>query len=762
MLVGEMSITTSKHTRPFGFYIVHIILALAAVWTLLGQLCLSATIMPTEPPKVVARCGRGVLLDIAEQRVLLVAGSPYEMGYQQGRLLKGHIREVIDNILLLARAGDAQQSDDFFKDTLNKIWARAGKFIDQRYLEEMQGLAAGANISLEQVQLANIFPEQFHCSGFALLGKATVDGKLYHGRILDYMTEVGLQDHAVVTVAKPNGYHAFVTVGFAGFLGSVTGMNDQHVAIGEMGGRGQGQWDGMPMTFLLRKALEEADNYDQAVDLFRKTPRTCEYYYVISDGKNADAGGLACTGDTFDVIGLGQYHSLLTQPVADTVLLSAGKRYQYLVSLVNDRFGKIDLDYALDIMNRPVAMESCLHRVLFAPADLNLWVANAVNVTQEKYAACYQPYYKYDFDLLLELIPETIPASAEAVPKPDTLDKLDKSDKSDKSSNADVHSSIIESNISAGKQAEVISGSVSANQSRPLAPLQQGHVQSLLEHYNIGNEPFAFNVKLIHHTVLYDVYNVSFPSAYVSDSPENNTVYCEYYSKPGNTKRGVVILMDILDGSMIASRILANGLVSSGIDACILTLPHYGHRRSGDLRRLTDNPELLMTSVQQAVMDVRRTARWLAANEKIDEKRIGICGVSLGGFITALAAGVDGQFPRVAIILAGGDLASVLMSDAKEVRSIRQEIANRGLSIEEFREFLMPIEPLTFADRLGNTRLLMINGKEDPIVPAECATKLADATNAEIVWYNTDHYGMIKYTLPMLKRVTRHFGGQKW
>ena len=54
----------------------------------------------------------------------------------------------------------------------------------------------------------------------------------------------------MLTVAEPEGKIPFVNVTYAGFIGSVTGMNAQQVSIGEMGGRGLGplgrRADGVP------------------------------------------------------------------------------------------------------------------------------------------------------------------------------------------------------------------------------------------------------------------------------------------------------------------------------------------------------------------------------------------------------------------------------------------------------------------------------------------------------------------------------------
>ena len=45
--------------------------------------------------KTLARCGAGFLEEVDGYRVLHVKGEPYEMGYQQGALLRDDIRENV-------------------------------------------------------------------------------------------------------------------------------------------------------------------------------------------------------------------------------------------------------------------------------------------------------------------------------------------------------------------------------------------------------------------------------------------------------------------------------------------------------------------------------------------------------------------------------------------------------------------------------------------------------------------------------------------
>jgi len=235
------------------------------------------------------------------------------------------------------------------------------------------------------------------------MNSATKDGTLYHGRVLDYAIDWGLQDHAVIVVAQPNGRIPFVNVTYAGFVGAVTGMNARHVSIGEMGGRGLGFWQGVPMAFLVREVLEKADGLDAAIEIFRDNPRTCQYYYVIADGQTNRAVGLEASWNKFSLINPNKAHPLLPKPVEDCVLLSAGSRYEELVRLAKAGHGTFTAETALRLMDRPVAMKSNLHNVLFEPKTTRFWVANA---SHDRRPAAEQKYQAFQLSELLKRTPD--------------------------------------------------------------------------------------------------------------------------------------------------------------------------------------------------------------------------------------------------------------------------------------------------------------------------------------------------------------------
>jgi isopenicillin-N N-acyltransferase-like protein len=356
------------------------------------------------------------------------------MGYQHGKLLKDLVRHNLTSIVDNKTEIGKEPKYVMYKMLRGGMHNRLKPHIPERYFDEMRGLAEGSEMEFDDILTGNLFPEAFHCSGIALMGKATKDGSLYHVRILDYMTEVGLQDSAVVTMYEPDDHHAWINIGYAGFIGSITGMNEHQITIGEMGGGGQGHWDGMPMSFLIRYTLEEATNLKDALRIYRDTPRTCEYYYVISDAKIPDARGVYTTpkqiqfvkpgenygmfdvplppkGDSggnrtmlkgFDIVESpvqiaitnekGKTIGFLNRQPEGAVIVSGDDRFKAFAERLQTHYGDVDGSLLQEMIKRPVSMKSNLHNAIFHPSTLEVWVANA---GPDAEPACNQPYYRY-------------------------------------------------------------------------------------------------------------------------------------------------------------------------------------------------------------------------------------------------------------------------------------------------------------------------------------------------------------------------------
>lgn len=339
----------------------------------------------------------GRLQWIDGQRVAVLWGSPEQIGTAHGTLLQDEARRCVESVMYTFGIASTIRTGRWFRHDLEAAYARLEPHIPERHKRETRAMAVALNMDPHEAEMLNVFPELFHCSGFAVFGSATAGGTLYHGRVLDYMTTIGLQDSATIFIIQPEDHFAFANVGYGGFTGSVTGMNAEGISLGEMGGRGEGNWDGVPMATLMRRALEECDTLEEVKTLWQTSPRTCEYYYVFADGKTSQAVGVAATPEKLEFVEPGAAHELLGDGIPDAVVLSAGSRLEELRRRVKEKHGSITIDDAIALMSRPVAMQSNLHNALFIPQQGILYVANAGH---DKPAA-EMPYVRLDLNALL-------------------------------------------------------------------------------------------------------------------------------------------------------------------------------------------------------------------------------------------------------------------------------------------------------------------------------------------------------------------------
>jgi hypothetical protein len=396
-------------------------------------LCIAIFLTSYLSAEVLQREGKGFLEKKQEQLIVHLKGSPYEMGYQQGVLLRPIIRKIVAQFIDGKKVGIVEERFQAFE----KVFPNILQYIPKAYLEEMEGLARGSDIALEKIQRLNLFPELFHCAGIVALPETTKNGNLYHARVLDYKIGEGLEKASVLMVVEPEDSHAFLHLSYAGFLGVITGMNEKKISLGEIGGLGYGRWEGCPMSFLMRSVLEKASTLEEAKAVFSETKRTCEYYYLIADGKSGEAISLYTTPQKVDWILPGNSYSLIQNPGVETKekivlspytlkawegltvlydhneeiggvffeqpknsLLMTGypkpERYPVLFTRFMEKTGHIDLSIMQDLIKPPVTCETNLHNAIFETSTLQVSISHASG----KEPASMQKYHTYSWEEL--------------------------------------------------------------------------------------------------------------------------------------------------------------------------------------------------------------------------------------------------------------------------------------------------------------------------------------------------------------------------
>jgi fermentation-respiration switch protein FrsA (DUF1100 family) len=94
----------------------------------------------------------------------------------------------------------------------------------------------------------------------------------------------------------------------------------------------------------------------------------------------------------------------------------------------------------------------------------------------------------------------------------------------------------------------------------------------------------------------------------------------------------------------------------------------------------------------------------------------------------------------VVVEAAGGDWLTITRGTTGPIAKRLLEQIGENPS-EETRRLVATIDPLNFVARLKGRPLLIQHGKNDSVVPPECAQKLFDAAHKpkEIQWLDSDH-----------------------
>ena len=184
-----------------------------------------------------------------------------------------------------------------------------------------------------------------------------------------------------------------------------------------------------------------------------------------------------------------------------------------------------------------------------------------------------------------------------------------------------------------------------------------------------------------------------------------------------------MVVLDILQGNGLVSRGAAMWLAQNGVAAMAITMPYYGPRRpaEGRHRMLTPDVERSIGNMRQTVLDCRRAVAWLAARPEVDADRLGVVGTSLGSFMGGLVAASEPRVHSVCLLLGGGGLVDAFYNHP-QAGLVAQALLLAGITKEKLKRQIAPVDPLTYADRLKEKKLLLIGASRDDVVPPEAMT----------------------------------------
>jgi hypothetical protein len=242
--------------------------------------------------------------------VLHIEGEPYERGFQHGRLLAPEILAYLRCSAALRSPASPADGWNNLRSLVNALFVRR---YEKEYLEEMKGIADGANsagarfegrpIDLVDVVGLNAWPEidtldgalaatptglegirfaqpqvrsmpvpkETHCSAFAATGPATADGKIVFGHITMFSLYPSLFYNVWLDIKPSRGHRVFMQTYPAGIQSGLDYyFNDAGILVCETT-LAQTRFDiqGMALASRIRQVLQYSESIDQAVDILK-------------------------------------------------------------------------------------------------------------------------------------------------------------------------------------------------------------------------------------------------------------------------------------------------------------------------------------------------------------------------------------------------------------------------------------------------------------------------------------------------------------
>ncbi len=240
--------------------------------------------------------------------VIKLRGDAYHIGYEEGRLLKKEIHSASEGIetYLKKQLPVPLAGKWLIHFSMDRAWKKMEPFISYEDFLQIKGLADGAGIPLKTMERLHALPEVYPswCTNGAYWGKATKDGRMIALRNLDWNRGIGIHRDAAVKFIEKPGRQAYVNLGYAGFSGVLSGMNDAGISLGQIGAVSKDEsLEGTPMPFLIKEALENASNLESAKTIFETAARTRGYNYVAASAEERKAFVFETTHSHFAVFG---------------------------------------------------------------------------------------------------------------------------------------------------------------------------------------------------------------------------------------------------------------------------------------------------------------------------------------------------------------------------------------------------------------------------------------------------------------------------
>ncbi len=242
------------------------------------------------------------------------------------------------------------------------------------------------------------------CSSFGVWGDRSADGELLVGRNFDFYMGEDFARNKIVTFASPDEGYRYASVGWAGMVGVLSGMNQAGLTITINAGKGAIPTSAaIPISILAREILQYSATIEEAYIIAQKHQTFVSESLLIGSLVDGKAAIIEKTPDKISiyyspdeqVVCTNHYQSDLFAEDSYNVeniefsdsryrhdrlseLLSECDKVDYLnvADILRNRYGKGGVDVGIGnemTLNQSIAH----HSVIFRPHDMKMWVTTS-------------------------------------------------------------------------------------------------------------------------------------------------------------------------------------------------------------------------------------------------------------------------------------------------------------------------------------------------------------------------------------------------
>jgi hypothetical protein len=245
-----------------------------------------------------AKYGKGELRYINGLPVVILVGTPEEIG-EQMRVLTRSASPYLFTYPAKFLKSKHQEPDHSQVPDLATLFQLGQRMLDnfppdqrREYAAAVKGTLLGRNLLLIGNTMFDL-EKISQCSTIIVEPSRSATHEMIFGRDLDIPSLGILHEFSLVAIYRPTKKHAFVSIGFPGMLGCISGMNDAGLTLATLevlaSKDGSPNFDpqGTPYALCFRRVLEECANIEEAAALLRSMKRTTSVNLAICDTKHA-------------------------------------------------------------------------------------------------------------------------------------------------------------------------------------------------------------------------------------------------------------------------------------------------------------------------------------------------------------------------------------------------------------------------------------------------------------------------------------------